>query len=77
MELNPANVTLAREFADKHGLANVDMVQGDARRTGLPSSSFDLVHARTLLIKHSRSGRGGSRDGAAGQARRLGRGAGT
>jgi SAM-dependent methyltransferase len=50
LELNPANVTLAREFADKRGLANVDIVQGDARRTGLPSSSFDLVHARTLLI---------------------------
>ncbi|MBV9354680.1 MAG: methyltransferase domain-containing protein, partial [Chloroflexi bacterium] len=26
------------------------IVQGDARATGLPSSSFDLVHARTLLV---------------------------
>jgi SAM-dependent methyltransferase len=50
LEVNPANVTLAREFAAERGLANVDIVQGDAQRTGLPSSSFDLVHARTLLI---------------------------
>jgi SAM-dependent methyltransferase len=50
LEVNPANVALAREFAGEQGLANVDIVQGDARRTGLPSSSFDLAHARTLLI---------------------------
>lgn len=49
LELNPANVALAREFA-AHGRANVDIVEGDARHTGLPPSSFDLVHARTLLI---------------------------
>jgi SAM-dependent methyltransferase len=50
LELNPANVTLARDFAEEHGLANVTVVEGDARHTGLPSSSFDLGHARTLLI---------------------------
>jgi SAM-dependent methyltransferase len=50
LELNPANVALARQFAADLGLANVEVMQGDARRTGLPSSSFDLVHARTLLI---------------------------
>ena len=50
LELNPANVALARTFADEHGLANVNVVQGDARHTGLPPSVFDLVHARTLLI---------------------------
>jgi SAM-dependent methyltransferase len=50
LEINPANVALAREFAAAHGLANVEVLQGDARATGLPSGSFDLVHARTLLI---------------------------
>jgi SAM-dependent methyltransferase len=28
----------------------VELVQGDARRTGLARSSFDLVHARLLLV---------------------------
>jgi SAM-dependent methyltransferase len=50
LDFNPANVALAREFATTRGLANVQVVQGDARRTGFPSASFDLVHARTLLI---------------------------
>lgn len=50
LDVNPANVALARAFADEHGLANADIAEGDARRTGLPPSSFDLAHARTLLI---------------------------
>jgi ubiquinone/menaquinone biosynthesis C-methylase UbiE len=50
LEFNPASVTLAREHVAQLGLANVTVMQGDARATGLPSSSFDLVHARTLLI---------------------------
>ena len=50
LDVNPANVTLARAFADERGLANVNIAEGDARRTGLPPSSFDLAHARTLLI---------------------------
>jgi len=50
LEINPVSVALAREFAAEHGLANVKVVRGDARSTGLPSDSFDLVHARTLLI---------------------------
>ena len=41
---------MARELARQRGLGNVDIVAADARRTGLPSSSFDLVHARTLLV---------------------------
>ena len=35
LDVNPANVALAREFADEHGLANADLAEGDARRTGL------------------------------------------
>lgn len=50
LDFNPANVALAREFAAEHGPANVEVMQGDARRTGFPSASYDLVHARTLLV---------------------------
>jgi SAM-dependent methyltransferase len=50
LDLEPANLALARSFAHDHRLGNVKIIEGDARRTGLPSSSFDLVHARTLLI---------------------------
>jgi SAM-dependent methyltransferase len=32
------------------GLANVEVIPADARHTGLPSGTFDLVHARTLLV---------------------------
>ena len=39
---------MAAEFAA--GLAGVEIMMADARRTGLPSGCFDLVHARTLLI---------------------------
>jgi SAM-dependent methyltransferase len=31
-------------------LTNVHIIEGDARRTGLPTSSFDLVHARLLFV---------------------------
>jgi ubiquinone/menaquinone biosynthesis C-methylase UbiE len=50
LDFNPANVALAREFAAQRDLANVEVMQGDAHQTGFPSASFDLVHARTLLV---------------------------
>jgi ubiquinone/menaquinone biosynthesis C-methylase UbiE len=50
LDFNLANVTLARQFAAERNLANVSVLAGDAKHTGLPASSFDLVHARTLLI---------------------------
>jgi SAM-dependent methyltransferase len=50
LDFNPANVALAREFAAGNGLSNVEVAEGDARGTGFPSASYDLVHARTLLI---------------------------
>jgi ubiquinone/menaquinone biosynthesis C-methylase UbiE len=50
LDADPAHVAMARELACQRGLGNVDIVAADARRTGLPSSSFDLVHARTLLV---------------------------
>jgi SAM-dependent methyltransferase len=31
-------------------LVGAEVIEADARRTGLPPASFDLVHARTLLV---------------------------
>lgn len=39
----------ARAHVEREGLPNVDLIEGDAFRTGLPRASFDLVHARFLL----------------------------
>jgi ubiquinone/menaquinone biosynthesis C-methylase UbiE len=50
LDFEAANVVLAREFAAERSLANVEVIQADARRTGIPSASCDLVHARTLLV---------------------------
>lgn len=49
VDANPALIALAREYTARHGLDNVEVMVGDARHTGLPSDSFDLVHARTVL----------------------------
>lgn len=50
LDSEPANVELARAFVRDAGLTNVEIVEGDARATGLSPGSFDLVHARTLLV---------------------------
>jgi ubiquinone/menaquinone biosynthesis C-methylase UbiE len=50
LDADPVHVTMARQFATEHGLGNVEIVEADARHTGLPPDSFDLVHARTLLV---------------------------
>jgi trans-aconitate methyltransferase len=50
LDADPAHTAMAREYASELGLANVDVVTADARHTGLPSDSFDLVHARTVLV---------------------------
>src|SRR5580658_10294585 len=41
---------MAKTFTAQRGLAHVEVVAADARRSGLPPDSFDLVHARTLLV---------------------------
>jgi ubiquinone/menaquinone biosynthesis C-methylase UbiE len=41
---------MAAEFATGRGLSGVEIVTADARNTGLATGSFDLVHARTLLV---------------------------
>lgn len=50
VDMNPEHVALACALIKEQGLANVDVLERDARHTGLPSASFDLIHARTLLI---------------------------
>jgi ubiquinone/menaquinone biosynthesis C-methylase UbiE len=42
-------VEYGRQLAEQHGLA-VAFIEGDATATGLADHSFDLVHARTLLL---------------------------
>ena len=50
LDADPAHVALARRYADDLGLGNVEVLAGDARRTGLSAGGFDLVHTRTLLV---------------------------
>jgi ubiquinone/menaquinone biosynthesis C-methylase UbiE len=50
LDANPAHTAMARKYAGELGLSNVEVVTADARRTGLPAGTFDVVHARTLLI---------------------------
>jgi SAM-dependent methyltransferase len=50
LDNDPAHVALARVFANERALGNVEVVEAEADRTGLPASSFDLVHARAVLV---------------------------
>jgi ubiquinone/menaquinone biosynthesis C-methylase UbiE len=50
LDADLGHVALAREFIAQRGLHSVEVAAADARRTGLPTGSFDLVHARTLLV---------------------------
>jgi SAM-dependent methyltransferase len=50
LDANPAHVEMARKYAAERDLTAVEIVAADARRTGLPADSFDLVHGRTLLV---------------------------
>lgn len=50
LEADPAHVSMAWRLASERRLAGVEIVAADARCTGLPTGSFDLVHARTLLV---------------------------
>jgi len=43
-------VASARGFVAKQGMINVDVLQGDARATGLPRNSFDVAHMRLVLV---------------------------
>jgi ubiquinone/menaquinone biosynthesis C-methylase UbiE len=50
LDSDPAHTALAAQYVTSMGLANVEVLTADARSTGLPPCSFDLVHARTLLV---------------------------
>jgi SAM-dependent methyltransferase len=50
LDANPGHTAMAAGFAAARGLHCVQTVTADARATGLPAASFDLVHARTLLV---------------------------
>ena len=50
LDADPAHVVMANEFAAGRGLRNVEVLTADARGTGLPAGSFDVVHARTVLV---------------------------
>lgn len=43
-------VQLAQAMVQDRHLTNVEVIQGDARSTGLPRSSFDLATARLVLV---------------------------
>ena len=46
----PGPRRMARELVAEQGLTNVEVIQADARRTGLPPALFDVAHARTVLV---------------------------
>ncbi len=50
VDADPVHVAMASELVRHLGLRDVEILTADARHTGLPSSVFDLVHARTVLI---------------------------
>jgi SAM-dependent methyltransferase len=50
VERNAEEVERARRFVAEQGLANVDIVHGDARNTGLPKAAFDVATARLVLV---------------------------
>ena len=50
IEGNRKFAAMAKFFVADRGLKNVEVVQGDATTTDLPGASFDLVHARLVLV---------------------------
>jgi ubiquinone/menaquinone biosynthesis C-methylase UbiE len=50
LDADPHHAAMAAEFVVEQRLDGVEIVTADARDTTLPSASFDVVHARTLLI---------------------------
>jgi len=49
LDADVVHVAAAADYA-RSVPGNVQVIRGDARCTGLPEGSFDLVHARTLLV---------------------------
>jgi ubiquinone/menaquinone biosynthesis C-methylase UbiE len=54
LDSDPAHAAMAARFAVARRLNGVQVITADARNTGLLAGSFDLVHARTLLVNLAR-----------------------
>jgi 2-polyprenyl-3-methyl-5-hydroxy-6-metoxy-1,4-benzoquinol methylase len=50
LEASEDFVALARKFVANRRLANVEIVQGDAKATRLPRESFDVVFCRLVMV---------------------------
>src|SRR5712692_6490156 len=50
LERSESTVRLARKFVAERQLRNVEVLEADAKSTGLPRASFDVVHARLVLV---------------------------
>ncbi len=50
IERNAETARRARRFIEEQGLANVEIVDGDAKSSGFPPNSFDVVYARLVLV---------------------------
>ena len=50
LDQDATSLAAARALVRERELGNVEIVQADARATGLPRSSFDLVHVEMLLV---------------------------
>jgi ubiquinone/menaquinone biosynthesis C-methylase UbiE len=50
LERDPDMIDFGRELMAERRLSSVEMIQGDARNTEMPRESFDLAHARLLLV---------------------------
>ncbi len=54
LDQDPKQLAAARQFVQEAGLANVEVVEGDAYCTTLPRHSFDLVHVRFVFAPAGR-----------------------
>lgn len=50
VEQSESTVQLARQFIAQRQLRNVEVLHRDAKATGLPRASFDVVHTRLVLV---------------------------
>lgn len=50
VERNESTAQLGQQFVFEHQFRNVQVLHGDAKATGLPRASFDLVHARLVFV---------------------------
>jgi SAM-dependent methyltransferase len=50
IERSPQAAAMARKMVASEGLTNVEVLELDARSSGLPPSSFDLVTSRLVLV---------------------------